>query len=238
MSKNEKGFSLIIIALIVGFVAVGIVTGAVIIRTNQLKKQGVISQVSTTPSPKSSMATSSAEPCPSACQAIVEQKIADAKKEILKSLQNTSSNTPQTVIVNNPQPQPSTQPTTQSVSNQPQVLYLYFGVNGSTNSNSWVDLVGSDLSFNVANYPGAKSFIFQANLSSDAPDRTVYAQLINVGTGQSIPNSVISYTGLAATLIQSSSLSMPTGAITLRVQIHSMIGNLTTIQNPRLQINY
>jgi hypothetical protein len=85
--------------------------------------------------------------------------------------------------------------------------------------------------------PGAKGVYFQANLSSDAPDRTAYARLSDAASGNGIANSDFNYTGLTPTLKESGPLSLPAGKVTLRVQLHAVL-NQAIIQNPRLKIVY
>lgn len=166
---------------------------------------------------------------PSASPKDVDTKIAELRQELLRVIdQNKSTNS----ASNN---SASTQTPT---SNPSQVNYVYFGVNGSTSSTSWADLPGSDIKFNTTNYPGAKAFYFQASLQSDAPDRTAYARVYDVGNAAGVVGSDIKYAGsLTATFKESSNLTFGSGDLTLRVQLHSDL-NMTTIYNPRIKIVY
>lgn len=169
--------------------------------------------------------------CDKDCQKAIDLKIANLRIELIKNLNKPApTSAPATV-------QTLTQPA--AAQSQPQVkeLFISFGGTGTTSLNNWTDVSGSDISFDASSYPGAK-FYFQANLKSDAPDRAVYARVFDVTNKLGVPGSDVNYTGLSSSLKESGTMTFQSGRITLRVQIHSQIGNLTTVENPRIRIVY
>ncbi len=109
---------------------------------------------------------------------------------------------------------------------------------GSTSETGWTVLPGSEITFNKANYSGAKKMYFQASLSSDASDRTVYARLYDKTHGIGVQGSEISTKSTTAVLIQSDALNFYSGNLSLQVQIKSLNGNVASILNPRIRVVY
>lgn len=175
---------------------------------------------------QSQKSTSSAS-CLADCQAIIDTKLAQAKNDLLKTFQSPT-----------PQPKTTTQTTTTSQP-QPKEIYISLGGGGSTTSTDWTDVSGSNIDLDFSRYPGAKGFYFQANLKSDAPDRTSFARLYDVNNKVGIQGSEINYTGLTSKLIESGPLTFHfTGKLTLIIQIHSLNGNLATVESPRIRVAY
>lgn len=119
----------------------------------------------------------------------------------------------------------------------PKEAFVYFGNSGSTQSTTWSDMSGSDIKFNINNYPRAKAFYFQADLQTDAPDRTGYARIYDITHSLGVAGSDIAFSGLTANLKESASLNLAPGNLQLRIQLHSDL-NVTTIYNPRIKIVY
>ncbi len=159
-------------------------------------------------------------------QVLIDQKIANLREELLKTLQ-TPTPKPQAKVAPLPQPPP-----------QPKELYINFGNGGSTTQTSWADISGTDITFDAANYQGAKAFYFQANLKSDAPDRATFARIYDATHSVGVQGSEMSFAGLTSKLTESGSLTFLSGRLTLRVQTHSLNGNLATVENPRIRIIY
>lgn len=109
---------------------------------------------------------------------------------------------------------------------------------GSTNSSDWTVLPGSEITFNKASYAGAKKMYFQASLSSDASDRTVYARLYDATHEIGIQGSDISAKSSTLLFVQSGNINPFSGDLSLKVQIKSLNGNLVTITNPRIRVVY
>jgi cytoskeletal protein RodZ len=219
---NEKGIAFTILLIAFLAIALLIAIGFLIqvnFFSNPKPKDAPQSQPQEVPA--TSSATTS---CDQGCQDLIDGKLAKLKQELEAEIKQSKSTT-----------------TTPGVSSQttstPSESYIYFGVNGSTQSTGWSDLPGSDVKFNSTNYPGAKSFYFQASLQSDAPDRTTYARIYDLTHSTGVSGSDISFTGLTATFVQSSALNLSNGDLQLRVQIHGVINN-ATIYNPRIKIVY
>lgn len=109
---------------------------------------------------------------------------------------------------------------------------------GTSAETEWTVVPGSEITFNKANYSGAKKMYFQASLSSDASDRTVYARLYDKTHGIGVQGSDISTESVTSVLVQSNPLNFFSGNLSLQVQIKSLNGNVASILNPRVRIVY
>lgn len=109
---------------------------------------------------------------------------------------------------------------------------------GTTSETGWTAVPGSEITFNKANYSGALKMYFQASLSSDASDRTVYARLYDKTHGIGIQGSEISTKSVTSVLVQSNALNFYSGNLSLQVQIKSLNGNIASILNPRIRVVY
>jgi hypothetical protein len=160
-------------------------------------------------------------------QAVIDSKIAQLREELLKTIQG--------------QPKTQTQTTTptQISTQQPKEIFITLGAGGSTTATTWTDVSGTSIDLDKGRYPGATIFYFQANLKSDAPDRTSYARLYDVNNKVGIQGSEISYTGLTSKVIESGQLTFHFGGkLTLVVQVHSLNGNLATADSPKIRVAY
>ena len=215
--------------LIIAVLFVAVVANVAFLNYKILGKQGQSSQISNesnlTPINLSDNATEIiTKECGLECLKLIEASISAVNKKI----DQIQSSIPKT----------TSQTTATTSQTQPKVGYLNFGVNGSTISTNWTDLAGSDFIFDAANFPGAKAFYFEANLTSDATDRDTFARIFDVTHSVGVQGSDLKYRGLTSTFIESGSLTFLSGKLTLRVQIHSLNGNLATIDNPRIRIVY
>lgn len=159
-------------------------------------------------------------------QALIDTKIGQLREELLKTLQTP---TPKPAVKTAPPPQAPP---------GPKELYINFGNSGSTTATSWTDVSGTDITFDAANYPGVKAFYFQANLKSDAPDRQTFSRIYDATHSVGVQGSEMNYAGLTSKLTESGSLTFLSGRLTLRVQIHSLNGNLATNESPRIRVVY
>lgn len=170
--------------------------------------------------------------CGADCQAYINTKIANLKSE-LGSLSSRPSPSSGLVI----QPPQNTPPPTPSTSS-PGVIYVNFGNSGSTIATDFADVTGSQISFNKADYPGAKAFYFQANLRADAPDRTTYARVYDSNNSIPVVGSDINALGLTSTFKESGTLNLSSGSLVLKVQLHSLNGNVAIVEGARLKVVY
>lgn len=163
--------------------------------------------------------------CLAECQLYIEERIASLRTELLQKINATPAQTVEKIV-------------TQSTSPQIKELYVGFGVGGSSQSIPWVDVAGTDITFDTSNYPGAKEYYFLANLKSDAPDRASYARIYDATSSVGVIGSDITVTSLSSTLVQSGKLTISSGVRKLRVQIHSLNGNFATVESPRIKVVY
>jgi hypothetical protein len=109
---------------------------------------------------------------------------------------------------------------------------------GSTILTDWTIVPGSEINFNKKSYAGAKKIYFQANLSSDASDRSVYARLYDETHDIGVQGSDISTKSVTFELQQSGTINPYSGDLSLKVQIKSLNGNTATLTNPRIRVVY
>jgi hypothetical protein len=152
MQLNKYGFAPILI--LVG-VSAGILLLTIIaflyFRSNSAQEVSLIPSFLNQPitsTPAASLVPASANNCSKECQQIVDQKLQTFKQELIKSIEQNNSINPVQLIN-------SSNSSTNSASsiNLPKEYYVYFGVNGSSNSTSFSDLAGSDINFDLSNYP-------------------------------------------------------------------------------------
>ena len=249
---HEKGFAhLILIVAVLAVMAVAV--GSIFIfnpfsaspQTNQQPNPTSITQESTpstlltplsSPTPSAKVATKSAvsADCNAACQAHIENRVAALKGELVTLIKSEVQKTQQPVGGLTT----TSTPIVTSSSTQPKVAYLYFGVNGSTTSNSWATVSGSQIKFDPNHYPGATNFYFETTIASDANDRTAYARIYDTTHGGAMQGSEMSYTGTTPTLKTSNALVLPSGEAELVVQIHNLNVNTASVYNPRIKIVY
>lgn len=194
------------------------------------------SLLQSSPSPSSSPSANLPNDCGPGCQAAINSKVDSLRAELLKTL--SAQITTQLQSTNPLTAGSSPAPITSATTSAPTVYYVTMGTGGSTQSTSFIELTGTQISFDTGNYPGAKGFYFQANLQSDAPDRTSYARVYDVTHGVSVSGSDINFTGLTSTFKESTAMNLPSGKVTLDVQTKSFNGNLSSVQNPRIKIQY
>src|SRR5581483_2925535 len=149
MPKNSSGFAAITIMLVMNLVIIA--AGGIYYFANQNVKNSTPTQTaqSTNASPNEVPAElPSSTPIP-IISTSDDPKLTQLKNEILNAVDEKIA-------------------TTSADLNQPQEYFVYFGANGSTQSTAWTDMSGSDIKFNTASYPGAKTFYFEADLQTDA----------------------------------------------------------------------
>ena len=159
-------------------------------------------------------------------QTLIDSKIAQLREELTKTLQGQTTKT-------------QTKQTIQTSTSQPKEIFVGLGAGGSTTQTSWTDVSGSSFDLDFSRYPGAKAFHFQGNLKSDASDRTSFARLHDANNKVGIQGSEIGYAGLTSKVIESGQLTFHFGGkITLVVQVHSLNGNLATVESPKIRVAY
>ena len=218
---------LLLIVAVLGLVVIGnLLFLNYKIFTQKTEKPQEISQARQTPT--TSVSESEATPSGSTdIQVLIDTKIAQLKEELLETIRGS---TPKTQ---------TTSQQTQTSTSQPKEIFITLGAGGSTTATAWTDISGTTIDLDRGRYPGATSFYFQANLKSDASDRTTYARLYDVNNKVGIQGSEISYAGLTSKVIESGQLTFHFGGkLTLVVQIHSLNGNLATVDSPKIRVAY
>ncbi len=154
----------------------------------------------------------------------------------IASQEPSAANTPVPSAVPQASSQPSTPPTT-NVTQQTIVqtaqkeIFIPVG-DGSTNSHSYVNLSGAQVTIDSSNYSGVASVDFEASLWVTGGNGKAYAQLYNITAGHPVWNSELSNSSGTGVLLVSPTISLDSGQNTYVIQAKTDItdwsANVTT----------
>lgn len=228
--KSEQGFATLVVVIVVTAILSACILFILSLVAGDSNTGNKIVNL-----PLANNQTSNEQDCGQNCQQYIDSQI-NKLKEQLDEDQTLPKPSPSSslIVLSVATPTPTTN---LNNSSQPKEYYIYFGVNSSTIKTDWTDLAGSEIKFNTSNYPGAKKFVFQVNLLSDANDRDTFVRIFDSTHSVGVIGSEISYRGLSVAT-KESDLTFLSGNLNLKVQIKSLNGNLATITNPRIKIVY
>lgn len=165
----------------------------------------------------------------------------------LPSISSAASPTPTIQAVPSAQPSPTIAPISKpqapvNTYNQTIVqtankeIFIPLG-SGSTNSNSYADLSGTDVSIDLTKYSGVQSIVFQASVWVDGGNGRAYARIINVDDNNPYFESQISSNSGAGSVQNSTNIPMPYSTKVYRIQAKTDITNFAAhIENARIKI--
>lgn len=108
---------------------------------------------------------------------------------------------------------------------------------GSTNSYTFADLTGTDVTIDTSKYSAIDSVIFEASIWPEGGNGRAYAQIINVTDKNPLIESQISGSTSSGSVKTSGKIPIPTGAKTYRVQAKTDITNFAAhVENARIKI--
>ena len=165
--------------------------------------------------------------CDLECQIYVDSQIAAAlgTKFVKPSPTPTPTPTPKAIG------QPAT-PKTKVRSTS----YLPISVSGSTVSQDWAALGGTEFYFDIANYPGLVSIYFEANIRLLNGNGTAYVRLFDTVHGIGVQGSQTQTTNQASTAVESGQVSFWSGKNLIRVQAKSLTADTAIFDGGRLRI--
>lgn len=163
--------------------------------------------------------------CQLSCKEIIEEEI---KLELAKlpSLAGQSSVSPPV----------STRFPIQT-NNKPKIVYIPLITDGSVSSVDWKEVLPSEFYFDLANYPSAKEFRFEAYLSSANDDRG-FARLYDVTNKRGVDFSDLSFNKSEFIRIESSAIKIWSGNNKYTLQLRSVNGTKVQIKEAKLKIYY
>lgn len=138
---------------------------------------------------------------------------------------------------------PTSQPTSVVVSSAPiykskikSISYLPVPGNGSTGSNNWSDISGTDFYFDTADYPGLVSIYFETNIKLFNGNGTAFVRLYDVTHGVGVQGSEVKTNYQQDTAVVSGQVSFYQGKNFIRVQAKSLTADTAIFSSGRLKI--
>lgn len=156
------------------------------------------------------------------------------KSEVSKAVASQSASTK----VN---PTPISTPKSAVVSAQkPQVSYIPFGADYSTNSTSWVDAVANEVSFDLSqDYSKGAKASWEASLRVDNANGVAYARIFDVTHGIAVDGSEIAVTDKSDfQRISSGNINLWNGRNVYRVQIKSLNSSQIFYSGGKIRISF
>jgi hypothetical protein len=107
---------------------------------------------------------------------------------------------------------------------------------GTTMSNDWVNLAGTEFYFNPADYPGLVEVYFEANIRLYNGNGMAYVQLFNATSGVGVQGSDIQTNSQIDTVVTSGKVTFWAGKNLIRVQAKSLTADTAIFSSGRLRI--
>ena len=108
---------------------------------------------------------------------------------------------------------------------------------GSTNSYTFADLNGTDVTIDTSKYSAIDSMIFEASIWPEGGNGRAYAQIKNVTDNNPLIESQITNSSASGVVKTSGKIPIPTGTKTYRVQAKTDITNFAAhVENARIKI--
>ena len=124
----------------------------------------------------------------------------------------------------------------QKTKSSSQVAYVPIPGSGSTLSNTWASLPGTEFYFNQADFPNLKEAYFEANFNLLNGNGQAFLRLFDVTHGVEIWNSEISAIGQSSVAVVSSKIILRPGNNLLRVQAKSLTADTAIFHSGRLKL--
>lgn len=140
-------------------------------------------------------------------------------------------------VVQTPNQNGSGQASTQTIVQTSQKeIFVPMG-SGSTNSGTFTDLTGTDVTVDTAKYSEIDSVVFEASIWVTGGNGRAWAQITNVNEKNPLIESQISGTSGTGEVKASGKIPFPSGAKTYRIQAKTDITNFAAhVDNARLKI--
>lgn len=117
-----------------------------------------------------------------------------------------------------------------------QVTYITVPGSGSTTSNDWVELSGTDFYFNPADYSGLVEVYFEANIKLFNGNGRAYVRLFDVTHGIGVQGAGVDTNSQSNVVLTSGKVSFWSGKNLIRVQVKSLTADTAVFSSGRLRI--
>jgi hypothetical protein len=165
--------------------------------------------------------------CDDECQRLI-------KEEVSKAVASQSANTK-----TNPSPVSTSKPVL-TVTQKPQVSYVPFGSDYSTNNTDWVDASANEVSFDInQDYSKGAKASWEASLRVDNANGVAYARIFDVTHGIAVDGSEIAVTDKSDFQRTSSgNINLWSGRNVYRVQIKSLNSSQIFYSGGKIRISF
>jgi hypothetical protein len=163
----------------------------------------------------------------SSCQEIISE-------EVQKGLSTVKENPSTPTLI--PTTKLAVTPTPTTASPNIKVLFIPIGTTGTTTNTDWTDVSGTDIYFNLTDYPGVKNVRWELSLQTNSANTNVYARLYDVTNKREVDNSQLTTNLITYEFLRSGDLTIWSGNNLYRVQIKGLNGNTANFLTPKLKI--
>lgn len=116
--------------------------------------------------------------------------------------------------------------------------YIPLGWTGSSTATDWAGISTQEIVIDPADYPGYKNFQFEASIRIFQGNGKAFARVLNQTDGTALLSSEVTTTSQDYTWASSGTFTIASSKKTYRLQLKSLTGYESSIQNARLRINY
>ncbi len=114
--------------------------------------------------------------------------------------------------------------------------YIPVPGSGSTLSNNWVDLEGTDFYLSTSDYPGLVGVYIEANIKLQNGNGEAYVRLYDVTNSRGVDNSTLSTTSGTSVFVSNGPISLWAGYNHYKVQAKSLTADTAHFESGRLKI--
>ncbi|MDP2860694.1 MAG: hypothetical protein Q8N98_03180 [bacterium] len=169
-----------------------------------------------------------------ACSPLCLAEIKTATASVLTRVSNILSSVQNTPVLSAPLPTGSSE----TPVNQPKEYNIPVLWSASTTVREWTDVDGSDFTFDLANYPGAKAVRLEVTLKTPQGSGKVYARLYDVTNKRAVDYSEVSTNSSSYVVLVSGDIRIWANKNTYRTQLKSDAGAEGFVSSARLKIVY
>lgn len=114
--------------------------------------------------------------------------------------------------------------------------YVNISGSGSTLSNSWVDISGTEFYFDTRDFPGLVNVYFESNMKLFNGNGLAFIRLFDSTHGVGVQGSEVQTNSQSDTIITSGQVSFYAGKNLIKVQARSLTADTTIFNSGRLKI--
>ena len=212
------------ILLVLDLLILNILLGYVIYRTNLSLNSSEGNQFKVTDATKAVPTLADENLCPSGCIDLMDSEITKISTKDV-GVTPTPTIKVQTKSVLAP-----------SVEKVRSTSYLPIPGSGSTLSNDWVSLEGTDFYLSTSDYPGLLSVYFEANIKLKNGNGEAYVRLYDVTNSRGVDASTLKTSSQISVFVSGGPISLWSGYNHYKVQAKSLTADTSYFESGRLKI--